>query len=246
MPAPLPTPARETQAPRPAATPKQVETPLPQRVSSLGRERTVDSADYGRLANIERNRRGPDGDYRVILGLPKLLRPAEQLYEDSNALSASLRTFQMPGTSYPVNFTRVYESPDASGEFVRGNGAVFVTYPYSEYTRTKDEGMKAQMPQGALFHIGMPLSWRARPPQQPAAYYTSSARLEGRIDLRRYDALEGRVELQTDGNGESTPTPRSAVIGSPDAAPRPPESLPPIVSDESYRRAFFDELLTGK
>lgn len=258
------------QTPRPATAPYTDLSPRPTRASGLkpmvlqpiGSERVIDDADRGERLAIEKARLGPDGEHRRILGLPKFLRPVEALSEDVTALGTSLRVGESQGTPFPVGFKHVYEAPDNTGQLVRGNGAVYLVYPYGAYARIeiKRGGMKQYVmvpvvPAGSTFHIGMPKQWRAQPPQRTEAPFAAPSQLRARISTAIDLRVDGRADLRLGQAPEPLPggaPPVSALsfthhrqspVGQADGAA---VTLPRITSDERYRRERLEALRSSR
>ncbi|MDZ4830580.1 MAG: hypothetical protein SGJ09_10340 [Phycisphaerae bacterium] len=240
----------------------------PLQVGRPGTGRMIDDPDRKHRESIERQRLGPDGRRNSILGLAPELEPIEQSVADRGPLSGNARIAQMDTAASPIGFERLYRAPDDSGQLVRGSGGLYLTFPYSTYGKNK-KGTTILVPPGAIFHIGMPRAWYAAPPAAPASESARPGQLVRRAEGEMSAAPDLRINSRID--LYQGPSERTLQPGSPLAAPtrrnvlqqqappiaRPPSptartttaestALPPIASDENYRRAFFAALRTNR
>lgn len=241
-------PAQDPDAPR------LVRPTAPQPIPRPAADRSVDDT---RQAAIVRAARGPDGRLTQILGLPRELRPIEERVADRNVLSMSTRIVRSDPTAAPIGFENLYEAPDESGKLVRGDGGLYATFPYSVYRRTK-KGILIETPPGTLFHIGMPLAWRAAPPPPLTYDDPRPGQMVTRVATSAVAPRAGRIDLRVDLfrgdllSAEQPPTPtamRPVATNAPKARPKDDvptsatsQSLPRFFSDESYRRALLASL----
>lgn len=251
---PIPTPGAGTGTQGSGGPVQRSSQPLPVRPIE-SEDEAARNAKREYLA-AEQRRRGPDGNRDEILNRTRL-QPVDSEIEDRSALDVSLRTTQPEMLAMPMGFSRVYVDPANPDRYVRANGALFVTFPFSEYKRTK-KGTKAEIPAGTSFRIGMPAHYDM--PERPSPFAGAAPERIDQLyaeDRQREMRVNTRLDMyRGDGRTEPAPGPRSvnhnerrdeqrdeSVLGRESA-------LPAILTDEAYRRDFFESLrkrpTTGK
>ena len=229
-------------------------TPMP--VIRVGSGRVTEVRERKLREDLDRRGLGPDGRVAEILGLPRALIPLETGVADRGPLSTNLKVVKSEAAAYPIGWEHLYLAPDDSGQLVRGNGGLYMTFPYSTFKKTK-KGLKITLPPGATFHIGMPRAWQAVPPTPPTQEEARPGQESARLRSEIGGAMGGRVERRIDryrGDGEAYVArahnasasgwslPALEQTTDPTATEAPQQSLPRISTDEAYRRAFLAAL----
>lgn len=242
-PVPPPPPIPPTTGTVPSANQGQrVSRPLPVQ-SSEERDESA-AASRREYRAMDERRRGPDGNRDQILSRTRL-RAVDGNVEDRSALDDSLRLSQPELLSTPTAFNRVYIDPANPNRYMRGNGALFITFPYSDYRFVKKKGTFAFVPGGTTFRIGMPAHFDM--PQRPSPFAdaaperTDALQTERRQDELRVDA---RVDLHRPEGGVVTRREERSVARNERRTEvgEPLTVMPRILADERYRRAFFESL----
>ncbi len=242
-PVPAPPAQPTTTGTVPAGAPVQkVNRPLPIR-STEERDESA-AASRREYRAMDERRRGPDGSRDQILSRTRL-RAVDGNVEDRNALDDSLRLSQPELLSTPTAFSRVYIDPANPNRYVRGNGALFITFPYSDYRFVKKKGTFAFVPGGTTFRIGMPAHFDM--PQRPSPFADAAPeRTDALLTERRQDELrfDTRVDLHRPEGGVPAPSEERAVRRDEHRSDsvEPTTVMPRILADERYRRAFFESL----
>lgn len=154
------------------------------------------------------------------------LRPIDGGRQDRNPLETSLFVPSHDLSGAPIGFQRAYRVEGLEGRVVRASGGLYAISPYATYAMTKRGEVPTVAP-STVFAIGMPLRWCVHQAERRPVN-------DARVDRRR----DGRV-------GASEPEAAIAIgRGRADAAPTgQPAGMPPIVTDESYRRRFYRALV---
>ncbi len=203
---------------------------------------------------LEQSRLGPDGNQYRIAGRPDPLVPMDAGIADLNALSSSLRVMQPDTTPSPVAFSKVYRVPGDPNHLMRGNGALFAIFPYSEYRTVKKRGRVPILPAATIFRIGSPAQYPLGPIPDSFAD-APSGRTDGRVERRNFDGhsdagsarVDGRINLYRGDVGAAVPPQIAAkasnvtLSASEETGPLT-TTLPRFVTDEEYRRVFFETL----
>lgn len=257
------------QAP-PAPTPpagtgtQRVAEPIERRPTEEMDDRT--RADLKSQREIDNLRRGPDAHRDQILQRQRL-QPVDAGVEDRSTLDVSLRNMQPELSAMPTGFSRVYVDPVDPEQYVRADGALYAVFPFSEYKRTK-KGTLVLIPTSTIFRIGrrahFPMMQRpdpfmdaaperidARSPVMPS----TGERMDTRVNLFRgtgqvttsTPAVRANNESRDASRVEQDPTSgegdraisQNEPRDEPDFANR---TLPEFLTNESYRRAFFESL----
>lgn len=162
------------------------------------------------------------------------LRTIDGGRQDRNPLETSfyVPSFDMSGA--PIGFQRAYRVEGIEDRVVRANGGLYAISPYATYAKTK-RGEAPTVAPSTVFAIGMPLDWCVRRAQVQAE---NEARIDQRVAVRAEGRADGRVAQQA---SEAVPTSGRGRIA---AAPSTRAAdMPPIVTDESYRRRFYRSLI---
>jgi hypothetical protein len=186
------------------------------------------------------------------------LRPVDQMVEDVGALSTSFRELQVQ-LRHPLGFDSVYHVPGRSDLYMRASGGLYAVFDQSAYARG-EKGVRAVIPAGTTFYIGMPALAPSLPPVDPQ---TAMLRVSTRID-----PLDGEQPAATAAASLSSSSPSLSLLqmtsrariatmtpsapGSPPAGqmqddPAPSESaasaLRTIATDADYREDRLRELM---
>jgi hypothetical protein len=207
--------------------------------------------------------RGPASLARGLgFGLTLKPAPAEPGIDDRNALSEGLRSLQVDAAGAPISFSRVYRMPAMGDRFVRGNGALYAVFPYSQYKRVeknKVKGIEAMVPSGTVFMIGAKPEWFIEDEEPTGQAGSAGQRMEGdlpgsappgsaslaaqlRKDYRRVEIPRPPRGEAAIARAETRIEPRDELARSAESR-RPTPLGPRFVQDEQYRRAFFAALL---
>ena len=165
------------------------------------------------------------------------LEPVIATVED---ISPLLTTLQQPQDDArdPLGFSRVYRSSLLPGQFVRASGALWAVFPKSEYVAVQDEGIRAVVPENAVFYIGGPPDYVIEASRRPAPR-VSPLRRNTRLDLGLPDG-ELTFAAPPARLGENVESPQAShdgdrVLGGPATT---------VWSSEFYRQVRMAELLT--
>lgn len=171
-----------------------------------------------------------------------MLEPIDQTIEDIASLAISLRTVE-PGLQQPAGFSEVYRVPGRDDQFMRVQGALHAVFPKSVYAYDKKKGIYPVVPDGTVFHIGLPPpDPDARPqPARPAEAFP------GRIDLRFRPAqalpVAAAVPLRPYDAMEDEPNAGRVINVPVRERPMMNRSRLRIVSDREYRTERLHELM---
>ena len=240
--------------------------PIERRPTEEMDERT--RADLKSQREVDNLRRGPDAHRDQILQRQRL-QPVDAGVEDRSTLDVSLRNMQPELMAIPTGFSRVYVDPVDPEQYIRADGALYAVFPFSEYRKTK-KGTVVLIPTSTIFRIGprahysmvqrpdpfldaAPERVDSRSPVTPS----TGGRMDTRVNLFRgtgqvtaaTPAVRARNETRDASRVERDPTSgegdraisQNEPREEPDFANR---TLPEFLTNESYRRAFFESLRT--